>query len=156
MRGVRQGVHIHRPTAEVVVRSLEDSDSCHCQSLRAVPQAAARQNRSAEATHGRDGETPSSSQPSVLSEETAMIAFRKHSRRRATGFRKTLPHPGPLPLGEGDSATAVGAFLDRRLLRDVRTPVARPCCFPLPAGEGSRVRESRTMFQARSIRPSRA
>ncbi|MBI4664129.1 MAG: transporter substrate-binding domain-containing protein [Verrucomicrobia bacterium] len=44
--------------------------------------------------------------------------------------RSVLPHPGPLPLGEGESSTPV-----RRCERE-RFADARPPLHPLPAGEG--------------------
>ena len=53
---------------------------------------------------------------------------------------KVLPHPGPLPLGEGTAVGCLGSFDDRPA-----NPVARffqspTLTLPLPAGEGG-VRE---------------
>src|SRR5688572_22173092 len=58
--------------------------------------------------------------------------------------RAALPHPGPLPLGEGESSAVTGENLSRKSLRRTGRHVMANCTFPLPAGEGLRVRESRS------------
>ena len=56
-----------------------------------------------------------------------------------------LPHPSPLPLGEGVTRPVFRPDESGQLL-DKPTNFKQPAsgCFPRPAGEGSRVREKKT------------
>jgi hypothetical protein len=53
-----------------------------------------------------------------------------------------LPHPGPLPRGEGEPSAARGKFADQALQEGTRT------LFPLPAGEGQGEGECRHRQQS--------
>ena len=58
-------------------------------------------------------------------------------------YCRVLPHPSPLPLGEGEPFVAVLEMGSRRWMKGHTLP-AMSASFPLPVGEGSRVRENAT------------
>ena len=66
-------------------------------------------------------------------------------------IRVALPHPSPLPLGEGAPLAACSMIEGGQKSENFLSTTAAKMFFPLPAGEGLRVRESVETFGARKI-----
>ncbi|MBI4662221.1 MAG: amino acid adenylation domain-containing protein [Verrucomicrobia bacterium] len=64
----------------------------------------------------------------VLYEKT--VNNRRHTYEPQVDRQGVLPHPGPLPLGEGESSSALGSTEDAQSVK------TRDSALPLPAGEG--------------------
>ena len=64
-----------------------------------------------------------------------VIAVRKPFRA-VKQLRAILPHPSPLPLGEGASSAALSEFQGRSLPDSLVTNASSRLLFPSPSGRG--------------------